>query len=239
MRRIMKSELTKVEILTVSDMLFLKNGYGSTTIKDVCNELDGMSNGNLTHYFATKEILLSELIQKLCLFRQQCFEQRMNDGYSAIEAVCLEIASIVAVSDSDPIAENVYIEAYRSSLSLDIIRKYGVKRAKQIFSQFCTDFSDEEYTVFEGLVTGIIFSTIVKNPIPLERRLASLLERVLIIYKVPDDIRAQVLHKVMDVDYRTMAAEEYDEFKRYVESYNEQSLREIILSRSRRMKHDE
>lgn len=237
MARIKKSELTRAEILSVSDMLFLQNGYGGTTIKDVCKELDGMSTGNLTHHFATKEILFSELTQKLCRFRQQHYEQRIEEGHSAIEAVCLEIASIIAVCDCDTIAENIYIEAYRNALPLDIIRRYGVNRAKLVFGDYCADFTGEQYAVSEDIVTGIIFSTIVKDaetPLPLERRLISLLDRVLIIYRVPEDLRTQTLHNVMAVDYRTMATTEYDEFKRYVKKYDEDNLRNIVLSRGRK-----
>ena len=82
MARISKSDLTKLEIIRVATRMFLDKGYSKTTIKAISDEL-GMSTGNLTFYFPTKEYLLGALVEMLIDFQwkemkkyidNKCFE---------------------------------------------------------------------------------------------------------------------------------------------------------------------
>ena len=61
MARINKRALTKLEIVQVASRQFLEKGYSATTVSAISKEL-GISPGNLTFHFPTKEHLLAELV---------------------------------------------------------------------------------------------------------------------------------------------------------------------------------
>ncbi|MDD6478716.1 MAG: TetR/AcrR family transcriptional regulator [Oscillospiraceae bacterium] len=77
MAKIDKRELTRHEIIQVASECFLKNGYSHTTIKNICDEL-GMSPGNVTFNFPTKEHLFAELIDLLCDFQWEMMKREAN-----------------------------------------------------------------------------------------------------------------------------------------------------------------
>lgn len=59
------SDATVNEILDVAQALFIEKGYEKTTIQDIVNHLDGLSRGAIYHHFASKEIIVDEVIKRL------------------------------------------------------------------------------------------------------------------------------------------------------------------------------
>lgn len=89
MARITKSTLTKMEIIRVASKMFLENGYSATSAKAICSEL-GISTGNLTFHYPTKEHLLAVLVDLLCRFQWETMKKETNEGNTPIMAVCLD-----------------------------------------------------------------------------------------------------------------------------------------------------
>ena len=58
-------EVTVEKILEVSQRLFLEKGYDNTTIKDIVNELGGVTKGAIYHHFKSKEEIIDALGEKL------------------------------------------------------------------------------------------------------------------------------------------------------------------------------
>ncbi len=58
-------EVTVEKILEVSQRLFLEKGYDNTTIKDIVNELGGLTKGAIYHHFKSKEEIIDALGEKL------------------------------------------------------------------------------------------------------------------------------------------------------------------------------
>ena len=73
MARIDKGALTKLEIITEATKQFLEKGYTNTSANAVAKAL-GMSQGNLTFHFPTKEHLLAILVDMLCCLAERCNE---------------------------------------------------------------------------------------------------------------------------------------------------------------------
>ncbi|MBR6727891.1 MAG: TetR/AcrR family transcriptional regulator [Clostridia bacterium] len=120
---------TRCDIIKVSTKKFLTEGYSSTTLKMICDELE-ISKGNMTFYFHTKEHLLALLIKMLCEFQWRKMRELTEEGTSAPLALCLELATVAACCESDRVARDLFLSAYTHPLTLEIIRKNDCERSK-------------------------------------------------------------------------------------------------------------
>lgn len=229
MARINRTMLTKAEIVQTSTELFLKNGYSHTTIKEICEELE-MSKGNLTFHYPTKEHLLAELVDMLCSFQRKMMEQEADEGFSSVMAICLELVAMASMCEEDDIARDLYISAYTSPMSLTKIRLNDARRAKQVFAQYCPDWTEEQFTEAETLVSGIEYATLMttSDSAPLDVRIAGALELILKIYNVPEELRAMKIKRVMAMDYRSIGRRVLAEFMEYVQQTNYDALEQLF-----------
>ncbi len=229
MARINKSALTKTEIVQEACKQFLEKGYSNTTISAIAKEL-GMSPGNLTFHYPTKDHLLAELVELMCVHQWNLIEKEVDDGYSMIMAVCLELAYVASTSEDDDIMKDFFLSAYRSPVCLDIIRRNDCKRAKEIFRAHRPDWTDEQFAAAEILVSGIEYATIMiaGEKVPLETRISGAMQNILGIYGIPEDVRSIKLNKVFETDYRADALRILADFKEYVKKANEQAFSELL-----------
>lgn len=229
MARIDKGALTKTEIIAEASKQFLEKGYSHTSISAIAKELD-MSPGNLTFHFPTKEHLLAILVDMLCDYQWQIMREEANDGLSAVMAVCLELTTMASACEEDAIIKDFFLASYSSPMCLDIIRKNDARRAKEVFGAYCADWTDEQFTEAEILVSGIEFATLITagDPVSLETRIAGALNSILEIFCVPEATRAENLKKVFAMDYRNLCKRVLAGFKEYVAKTNDQSFRSLI-----------
>ena len=231
MARINKSELTKAEIVQVASELFLEKGYTNTSVKAISDKL-GMSTGNLTFYFPTKENLLAVLVDIMCDFQWEMMKKEADEGISSILAICLELTSMAAMCEQNEIAKDFYLSAYSSPLSLDIIRRNDAERAKKVFGEYCSDWTDEQFAEAEILVSGIEYATLMTTDysVSLETRIAGALNNIMNTFCVPEDLKKIKIEKVFNRDYRNIGQRVFDEFKKYVKETNEQTFMALIKS---------
>ena len=229
MARIDKGMLTKTEIITEASKQFLENGFSNTTISAISKEL-GMSPGNLTFHYPTKEHLLAELVGMLCDYQWKRMQREANEGYSSVMALCLELATIASACEEDAVIKDFFLSAYSSPMCLSIIRMNDTKRAKEVFQQYRPDWTDQNFAEAEALVSGIEFGTLmtVGDPISLEVRIAGALQNILTIYGVPADVRKVKLEKVFSLDYRNLCKQVLAEFKEFVAETNEENFRSLL-----------
>ncbi len=229
MARIDKSALTRTEIVQEASKQFLEKGYSNTTISAIAKEL-GMSPGNLTFHYPTKDHLLAELVDMLCTFQWELIEKEANDGVSSVMAICLELTSMASACESDPVIRDFFISAYSSPMCLEIIRKNDAKRAKGIFKDYRPNWTAEEFAEAEILVSGIEYATLMTagDPVPLETRITGALNNILGIYGIPEETRNVKIRRVFEMDYRNIGKRILDEFKEYVKQANEQAFRELL-----------
>lgn len=221
---------TKYEIIQIATRLFLENGYSATTPKRICDEL-GISTGNLTYYFPTKEHLLAVLVEMLCDFQTEMTQSAAQEqGRSSILAVCLELASMAAASEQNQVVKDFFVSAYSSPMCLEIIRRNDAQRAKEIYRDYCPDWTDLQYAEAETLVSGIEFATLMTthDSAPLETRITGALNNILMIYDVPEDIRRQKIRKVLSLDYRKLGLTVLEQFKNFVAETNELAFEDLL-----------
>ncbi len=224
-----KSEKTKHDILKMAIKLFFEKGYSETSPNIIAKEL-GMSTGNLTYYFPTKEHLLAILVDDLCKFQWKLIEDEAEDGISSVMAVCLELMTMASACESNPVAKDFFISSYQSPVTLKIIRENDTERSKEVYKAYCEGWSEEQFAAAEILVSGIEYATLMSldEHIPLETRIAGALDKILIIYGVPENLRKTKIQKALSYDYKNIGERIFKEFKEYVDKTNEETFEQML-----------
>lgn len=220
---------TKIEIIKVALKMFLEKGYSKTSAKAICDELK-ISTGNLTFHFPTKEHLLSILVELLCDYQWKVMKNITKEGKTSLMAFCLEFTSIAAICELDNLERYFYIAAYTHPITLDIIRKNDAKKAKLVFNDYCKDWDEINYIEAETLVSGIEYATMktTASSAPLDVRIAGALRAIMMIYNVPESIYKDKINKVLAMDYRSLAKNILQDFKKYIESIDADILGHIV-----------
>ena len=215
-------ESTKNKILRVSTTMFLEVGYSKTSPQMIAKEL-GISTGNLTYYYPTKEHLLAVLTDLLCKYQWKLIKDEADDGISSLLALCFELMTMAAACEESEVAKDFFVSTYQSPKCLEIIHNNDTARAKEVFAEYCPDWTDEQFREAEILVAGIEHATLnaIDKTVPLETRISGALNAIMTIYNVPEEIRRIKIDKVLAMDYRSIGKRIFNEFKEYVEKENE------------------
>ncbi len=232
MAELRKSKLIKHEIIKTATALFLEVGYSKTSPQMIAKEL-GISTGNLTYHFPTKEHLLAVLVEMLCEFQEKLLEYEAEKGLSSNMSMCIELMTVAAACEENEVARDFFVSTFQSPMCLDYLRKSHVERAKRIFAEQCKDWSDEQFIEAEILVHGIDYATIISNDtsLPLDVRISGALNQILSIYNVPEDIRKGKIEKILAMDCRGLGKRVLKEFVSYVENTIDDVFDETINSR--------
>lgn len=220
-----RKNTTKKEIIQVATRMFLNNGFTNTSAKSISDEL-GISNGNLTFHFQTKEHLLAVLVEMLCDFQRKMIERAVDEGDSSLLAFCLELPAMAAICEENEHAKDFYFAAYTHPITLDIIQRNDKEKAKQIMRPYCPDWTDEHFTEAEILVSGIEYATLsaTSHSVPLAAQIVGALSSILMIYQVPAEICNAMVRQVLAMDYRALGSRIFEEFMQYIEEVNEHAL---------------
>ncbi len=213
-----KKESTKDKIIRVSTRMFLEYGYTASSVKMVCDEL-GISKGNFTFYFHSKEDILAVLTDWLCKFQWKLIKEEADDGMSSLLALCFELMTMASACEENEVAKDFFISSYQSPKCLEIIHNNDTARAKEVFAEYCPDWTDEQFREAEILVAGIEHATLnaIDKSVSLETRISGALNTIMTIYNVPEEIRKIKIDKVLAMDYRSIGKRIFNEFKEYVE----------------------
>ena len=228
MIRVDRKALSRCEIVRMAVNRFLNDGFTKTTVASMGKALH-MSTGNMTFYFATKEHMLAELVNMLVKYQRSRMESEAGEG-SSIMAICLELLTIASACEQDEVAKDFFISTYTSPLCLEIIRKNDVERAKEVFKEYCPDWTDDRFAEAETLVSGIEYGTLqqTESSATLELRISGALELILTIYNVPYDERKRMIEKVLSMDYKTLGLRVLEDFRKYVDKTTEQALHDLL-----------
>ena len=215
-------ESTKHKIIRVATQMFLERGYTETSVKMVSDEL-GISKGNFTFHFPSKEHILAELVELLCKFQWKLMGEEADDGISSLLALCFELVTMASACEQNTVAKDFFVSTYQSSVCLAIIQKNDTQRAKEVFAEYCPGWTDEQFREAETLVSGIEYATLsaIDETVHLETRISGALNTIMMIYNVPEEIRKRKIKKALSLDYRGMGRKIFGEFRKYVEQTNE------------------
>lgn len=225
-----KLNATKKEIILVATRLFLERGFSDTSVKLISDQL-GISTGNLTFHYPTKEHLLAVLVKMLCDFQWHTMEVALDDGSSPMMALCLELSAMAAICEENDIARDFYLSAYTHPMTLDLIRVSDQEKAKKLFGDTCSHWQDQEFSEAETLVSGIEYGTLMNTACSPELpvRVAGALKIILGIYNVSAAVCDDCVQKVLQMDYRSIGRSVLREFTEYVRNVSEEQLEQYLL----------
>ena len=226
-----KLNATKKEIILTATRMFLERGFTDTSVKLISDEL-GISTGNLTFHYPTKEHLLAVLVKMLCDFQWRSMETALDDGSSPLMALCLELAAMTAICEENPVSRDFYLSAYTHPMTLDIIRVSDQKKAEKLFANYCSNWQTMTFAEAETLVSGVEYTTLMNTPCspPLDIRLSGALKAILKIYGVPDSEVTPCIEKVLQMDYRRIGRQVLAQFTDYVHNITEEQLENFLLN---------
>ena len=229
MARIKRESPTRLAIIQVAIDLFFEKGFSQTTAAAVCRKAD-IGTGNLTFYFPTKEHILDVLVTMMCDYQWKLIEEATDEGKSSLLSYCLELATMAAISEEVPQMHDFYVSAYSHPMTLENIRANDVSKMKQVFGQFCPEWTDEQFVEAEAIVSGIEYATMMttKHSAPLETRVEGALNAIMLLFGVPEELRKMKLQKVLAMDYREIGRRVFVDFKQYVSETNEKAIEDLL-----------
>lgn len=212
---------TKNAIIRVAIEMFLERGFTNTSVRAIAAEL-GISTGNITFYFPSKEHLLMVLVEMLCDSQWSMLEQQADEEETALMAFCMETMTVAAACEQNEIARDLFLSVFRSELCRNLLRENHVARAERIFSEYCGDWTHQQFRIAEILVMGIQHAVIIPTDveIPLSERIAGALNQILSIYGVPENNRAEKIRRILALDYNDIRQRVREGSLRYVDQLN-------------------
>lgn len=221
---------TKLEIKQLALHLFLEEGL-DVKVSRITNEL-GISKGNFTFHYPTKEHLLAELIKDLCEFQWIVMEKEVEEEHSPLLAYLFELTTMAGSCYNNPVAKDLYVSAYIHPMSLRTIRENDTEKAMQIFAEYCPDWTKKDFAIAENIVSGMEYAMFVtehEEEITLGEKIEATLDAIMKIYNVPKDVRETSLKKVLAMDYCKIGQRILKAFCDYVDMVNRKELEEAKL----------
>ena len=212
---------TKNALIRVAIEMFLERGFTNTSARAIAAEL-GISTGNITFYFPSKEHLLMVLVEMLCDSQWSMLEQQADEEETALMAFCMETMTVAVACEQNEIARDLFLSVFQSELCRNLLRENHVARAKRIFSEYCGDWTHQQFRIAEILVMGIQHAVIIPTDveIPLSERIAGALNQILSIYGVPENNRAEKIRRILALDYNDIRQRVREGSLRYVDQLN-------------------
>ena len=218
---------TKYEIVQTASEFFFTEGFSNTSPRMIAEKL-GLSTGNITYYFKSKEHLLLTIVEELCNFQWNMLKAEIDKGIGSAASICLETMTVAVACEENEIARDFFIATFQSELCRNHLRQNHVERAKKIFAAECAGWTDEQFHQAELLVQGLQYSAIVPTDanIPLKMRLSGALNQILSIYNVNEKTRQEEIQKVLDKDCREISKRVLKAFTGFVKEKNAKTLNE-------------
>ena len=229
MARVKKENPTRIMIIKTATEMFFERGFSQTTVAAVAKAA-GISTGNLTFHFPTKEHILDELVKMLCDFQWRAMEEATDEGKSSLLAYCLELTTMAAISEESEQMRDFFLSAYSSPMTLESIRKNDTEKLRKVFGEYCGGWSEGQFEEAECIVSGIEFATLMttEHSTPLPVRIEGALNAIMLLFGVPEELRKKKIEKVLTMDYIAIGRKLLESFKDFVKEENDRAVDEML-----------
>ncbi len=227
-----RKNTTKIEIIQTATRLFLTEGYSKTTIKNICDEI-GISKGNLTFYFHTKEDLLAVLVEMLGVFQWKFLDYIIKEGSSPLMAYCIELLTVASACEKSETARDFFTATYTHPQSFAVMKKNAAEKFRFIFQEREKEWAEEEFMMTVGLVAGIEYATIMaqEDALSIETRVITAVDGIMKLFDIPKERRKMKEEMIFESGYEKFGKEIFEGFIKYINDTNGNALEELTLKR--------
>lgn len=231
MARVKKENPTRLLIIKTATEMFFEFGFSKTTVAAISKKA-GISTGNLTFYFPTKEHILEVLVTMMCAFQWQMMEDAADEGKSSLLAYCLELTTMAAVAEENEQMRDFFLSAYSHPITLDTIRRNDIEKLKTVFGDYCGDWTDQRYVEAESIVSGIEYATLMttEHSPDLPTRIAGAMNGILLLFGIPEELRKTKVAKVLAMDYCAIGKRLLADFKEFTEQEHQRAVNEMLTA---------
>lgn len=113
------------ELMAAAQALFKANGYGRTTVQDICQRA-GVAKGTFFYYFATKEAMLGAIFAQWAEQFAASY-RRQAAGLSAVQQLRLALACMARETSIEPLVDRL-LEERRGDLVADLWQSAVIAR---------------------------------------------------------------------------------------------------------------
>ncbi len=209
---------TKIKIIKLANSMFFMDGFTQTTARKIAEKL-GISTGNLTFHFPTKEHLLLELVREMCELQWETTLGYVEEGTPPLLAYALEITVQTAICNFDETMRDIYTAAYTIPITLAEIREWDSKKAKKLFFEYNPDWCDHDYVLAENNASGIELAALMtecNEELSLDDKIASTLDSLMRLYNVPEKERVDTINYVLSMDYMSISEDILEKFRQSI-----------------------
>lgn len=221
---------TKIEIIQVGTRMFVERGFTETSVQAISEEL-GISKGNFTFHFPTKEHLLLELTKYLAKFHTREINIAKSEGLNNLLAYCWEVTAQIAMCEDHPQAKDFYLAIYSYPSTLAYVKEWAAEKNIRLLAETLPDWTFERFRLVENVASRIEMSALTDactDTYPLEDKIILTLDSLLKLYEIPKEDRQTAIAQILKIDYRNIGKKIFKEFVAYVERLNQQALDDAL-----------
>ena len=115
-RTALKDSPTKRRLLDAAQQLMLANGFGATTLEEMCDKAQ-VTKGGFFHYFDSKEALGKELLQRFCAQGQQLHASFCGREQDPLKRVFNYIDGAAAIAKDPVLSKGCLLGTFAQELS--------------------------------------------------------------------------------------------------------------------------
>ena len=221
---------TKIEIIQVGTRMFLEKGFTETSVQAISEAL-GISKGNFTFHFPTKEHLLLELTKYLVKFHTREINIAKSEGLNNLLAYCWEVTAQIAMCEEHPQAKDFYLAIYSYPSTLAYAKEWTADKNVGLLSERLPDWTPERFKLVENVASHIEMSALSDSCTEsylLEDKITLTVDSLLKLYEIPKEERQEAIATILKIDYRNIGKKMFKEFVAYVERLNQQALDDAL-----------
>ncbi len=209
-----KDGSTKERIIYASRSLFFEEGYTRTTARKISDTV-GISTGNLTFHFPTKEHILLELVRDMCRLQWEITLSYVERGEAPLLAYALEITLQTAMCDENEIFHELYVAAYTTQMTLEEIWDWDARKAMKLFADYNPTWTEHEFALAERSASGLELAALMTacdESITMDDKIKGTLDSLMKLYNVPKEERRTTIAQVLEMDYRSLGKQMLERF---------------------------
>ncbi len=198
---------TEVKIVRSAVKLFLSEGYTHTTFRQIAED-SGVKLGVITYHFRTKEDLLLLLAEELMDYHAGVIEEMVNADNDVLFAYAAEIVTQIAICESDLKMWDLYHAIYAHPITYEHIKSWAAIKNYNLFKERLQHWTESDFREKEVVASGIEFAAIKSfcdRNFTLERKIAVVLDSLLMLYETSKEERATVVEKILKSDCKKMS----------------------------------